>query len=103
MEMKEKIRHKQRIKVKSKVCNDEVYSLLDFLSKNKYFGEVTLYFQNGIVEFIHQKVRLSKSDIKRLTRKTEIQTSKSNSDVEQVESQLTFPLFIHNNKFEVIK
>lgn len=97
--------NKLKIKVKSKVCNDEVYSLLDFLSKNKYFGEVTLYFQNGIVEFMHQKVRLSKSDIKRLTRKTEIQklTSKSNSDVEQVESQLTFPLFIHNNKFEVIK
>ena len=50
--MKEKL--KQKIKIKAKACNDEVYSLLDFLSENKYFGEVTLFFQNGNVEFIHQ-------------------------------------------------
>lgn len=103
MEMKEKL--KQKIKIKAKACNDEVYSLLDFLSENKYFGEVTLFFQNGNVEFIHQKTRLSKSDIKRFTRKTEIQKSNSKNitNVKQTESQLILPLFIQKNKVEVIK
>lgn len=103
--MEKNNKNKLKIKVKSKVCNNEVYSLLEFLSKTKYFGEVTLYFQNGNVEFIHQKVRLSKLDIKKTVKKIEMQkpNSKSNINVEQIESQLIFPLFTHNKKVEEIK
>ena len=96
---------KLKIKIKSEDANSELYSFLNFLNETKFFGEVTLYFQNGNVEFIHQKVSLTKSDIKKIIKRIEIQknASKANASLGINESQSILPLIIPNNKNEVIK
>lgn len=56
---------KVRIKGKISNCNNEIHTLIDSLTREKYYGELVLYFQNGIVEFGKKIERISKEDMRK--------------------------------------
>ena len=93
---------KQKAKIKTVDSNNEVYSFLELLKESEYFGEVTLFFRKGNIEFTQQKVSLKKSDIRKYMKNNKIKKDIPNADMRMKinREQLIFPLFITNNKNE---
>ena len=93
------------VKVKGK-SQKEVHIFLDMLIQAKYYGEVTLYFQDGNIEQIKQLFRISKKQLtKRLQniREEDIQQTNIYSCNKTRASsllQLTFPFLIINSEIE---
>jgi hypothetical protein len=44
--------------------NREYHELLDYLADRRFYGEVTFYFQNGIIESNRLSERNTKSEIR---------------------------------------
>ncbi len=50
-------------KAHKKRCEKEIHDFIDSVCESNFYGEVTLYFQDGIIEHCKQLSRFSKSDI----------------------------------------
>ena len=44
-------------------ADKEIHTYIDDLCKREYYGEVTLYFQNGEIGNVRETARLGKNDI----------------------------------------
>ena len=85
-----------KIKLKSnnqKLCtkgNEELHALLDLLHSSRYYGEITLYFQDGNFEHLKEISRISKKD---LIKGIQEEETKSNKIRGKNILQAWFPLF----------
>lgn len=46
--------------------NNEFHELIDDIAKDKFFGEVTFYFQNGNIESARKSERYTKNELKEI-------------------------------------
>ena len=53
--------------------NQEYHDMLDILSERGFFGELTLYFQNGNIESSRKSERNSKNEVKELVEKAKME------------------------------
>lgn len=60
---KKKNKLKVRVKPKEEKCMAELHIFLDLLCASKYYGAITLYFQNGSFEYIKGLSSISKTDL----------------------------------------
>ena len=107
--MKEK-KNKVKIKVKSstqntthKKCNEELHAFLHLLNSSGYYGEITLYFQDGNFEYLKETSRISKTTLIEYMQnmRAQKQTVKPSKAKKINVLQLLLPLFsVCNNNME---
>jgi len=74
----------------SKKGNEELHEFLDLLHSTRYYGEITLYFQDGNFEHLKEISRISKKDLIKGIQKKE---TRKNKIREENILQACFPLF----------
>ena len=102
-------KNKVKVKVKSntqnthKKGNEKLHAFLHLLHSSEYYGEITLYFQNGNFEYLKETSRISKATLNKYFQNMETQKQKiKNNKAEKINVlQLLLPLFsVGNNNTE---
>ena len=101
--------NKLKIKVKSntqsthKKSNEELYVFLHLLHSSRYYGEITLYFQDGNFEYLKETSRISKATLVEYSKNMKVQKQKAKNNKAKKTNllQLLLPLFsVCNNNTE---